>query len=532
MAFQQRVNSDPLLSPEYMESINITNDNENENIDENINQEEFINENVKSFGYSSSNSSIIQSAGNKTDCLYSTPPDQPNEKSIFKKTNIYSSDEFGIDPKSKIKCCQMIDSIFNLKFSTHFEIQIVKTEKIIDFFGSAYIVYTIQTIRKDTNEVLFETQRRYSEFDMLQKHLTARFPTLIVPPIPGKSNLIEYATGSSKNQKDSKMVEKRKRMLQRFLNRLKNHPVFSNLHIIHLFIQTGSQWSSKQDINELAEATNKIVSCIDEPRLALIKDKLSLCLRHITAMYNINNETCKHIQELSIFYASSGEIYNRWSLEENGYSVILDHFRQTGESIYNRLQAILRDMDAYISDTLYEYIKYSEIALSVCKVYRGKFNKYQSITSQVENKHNYLRHIMNETPEQINSNEFSSTTTAATAAVANGSSGINLENNILRFKHTINSLIDNDPIVTRQNNIASTKEQIEQLEKDQENYLKSLAISSLQLKTDIERFEHERQLDFKKLIKQYAIIQRDYNAYQYELWSTIKSQVEFKLNKQ
>jgi len=346
---------------------------------------------------------------------------------------------------------------------------------------------------------------------MLQKHLIARFPTLIVPPIPGKSNIIEYATGSGKNQKDT-MVEKRKRMLQTFLNKLRKHPVFCRIHIIHLFIQQGAQWSSKQDIVELKEGSEKIVSCIDEPRLALIKDKLTLCLKYITAMHNIHSEACKNLQDLSVLYSNSGEIYNSWSLEKEPYSTILDQFRKAGESLYVKLQSALQDMDNYIIDTLVEYIRYIEIAMNVCKVYKNKYLRYQQISQQLENKRNYLKHMENE-----NAHEPSYEPTGS----------IGIENNILRFKSTINSFIDNDPVITRQNNIASAKDFIGQLEKEQENQLEILALASLQVDTDIQRFEKERKEDFFNLFKQYAIIHRNIDAYQYEVWSTIKSQINF-----
>jgi len=258
MSFQPVSGTDPLMSPDYMEDININNDNEAENSTKpTLESDEFKNVDVEF----PNKQNLIQSAGNQIDCTFITPP-EPNVKKLIKKVDIDSLAEFGIDVKNRVHCCDLIDNIFKHENYEDYTIEITQAEKINDFFGSSYIVYTIQTIEKDSHKVLFETKRRYSEFDMLQKHLIARFPTLIVPPIPGKSNIIEYATGSGKNQKDT-MVEKRKRMLQTFLNRLRKHPVFSCMHIVHLFIQSGAQWSSKQDIVELKEGTDKIVSCID-----------------------------------------------------------------------------------------------------------------------------------------------------------------------------------------------------------------------------------------------------------------------------
>jgi len=507
----QPVSDDPLMSPENMEDININNEDENIVTNNTLDTKpDDDDDNFKNVDVEfPNNPSIIQSAGNAVDCKYITPP-EPTIKHLMKTLDINSIEDYGIDTRKSIHCCDILDTVFDFNKFDDYTIEITQAEKINDFFGSSYIVYTIQTLKKDSREVLFETRRRYSEFDMLQKHLIARFPTLIVPPIPGKSNLIEYATGSGKNHTDT-IVEKRKRMLQTFLNRLRKHPVLSHMHIIHLFIQQGAQWSSKQDVVHLQEGTQKIVSCIDEPRLVIIKDKLTLCLKYITIMYNIQGEASKILQELSVSYSNLGEIYNCWSMEKEPYAPILDQFRKTGEALYAKLQAALQSMDNYILDTLVQYIKYIEIALNVCKVYRNKFLRFQQISQQLENKRNYLRHM-----ENANAHEPSYEPTGS----------IGIENNILRFRSTINSFIDNDPIITRQNHMASTKDFISQLERDQEGQLGLLAIASLQVDTDSQRFERERREDFINLFKQYAIIHRDIDAYQYELWSTIKSQID------
>jgi len=506
--FQPVNGTDPLMSPDYMEDININNNDDN-----NDNQIQDNNKKIDMEYPNKPKLEKIQSAGNEIDCLYTTPP-ETNIKRYLKQADTDSISEYGIDKKSRIHCCELVDTIFKYEKYNDYQIEITNAEKVNDFFGSSYIVYSIQTVKKEGHQILFETKRRYSEFDMLQKHLIARFPTLIIPPIPGKSNLIEYATGSGKNQKDT-MVEKRKRMLQTFLNKLRKHPVLCCMHIIHLFIQSGAQWSSEQDIVELKEGTDKIVSCIDEPRLMVIKDRLMTCLKYITAMYNIQSEACKNLQELSVLYSNSGEIYNCWSLENEPYAPILDQFRKTGEALYGRLQSALQSMDNFIIDNLVQYIKYIEIAMNVCKVYRNKFLRFQQISQQLDNKRNYLKQMENE-----NAHEPSFEPTG----------GIGIENNILRFRSTINSFIDTDPMVTRQKNIASTKDFISQLEQEQENQLSILAIASLQVDTDIQRFDKERSNDFKELFKHYAEIYRDIDTYQYKLWSEIKSQITFYTN--
>jgi hypothetical protein len=51
--------------------------------------------------------------------------------------------------------------------------------------------------------------------------------------------LAEYA---QKQKDDSHLIEKRKRMLERFLNRISEHPVLKNEHVFHRFLDGSTMW--------------------------------------------------------------------------------------------------------------------------------------------------------------------------------------------------------------------------------------------------------------------------------------------------
>ncbi|KAJ5613331.1 hypothetical protein N7510_006525 [Penicillium lagena] len=64
-----------------------------------------------------------------------------------------------------------------------------------------------------------EVRRRYSEFASLRQTLVNLHPTLIVPPIPEKHSMADYAAKPTKAKEDTAIIELRKRMLAVFLNR-------------------------------------------------------------------------------------------------------------------------------------------------------------------------------------------------------------------------------------------------------------------------------------------------------------------------
>lgn len=62
-------------------------------------------------------------------------------------------------------------------------------------------------------------RRRYSEFASLRQTLVNLHPTLIVPPIPEKHTVADYAAKPTKAKEDTAIIDLRKRMLGVFLNR-------------------------------------------------------------------------------------------------------------------------------------------------------------------------------------------------------------------------------------------------------------------------------------------------------------------------
>ncbi|KXS94798.1 hypothetical protein AC578_4049 [Pseudocercospora eumusae] len=91
------------------------------------------------------------------------------------------------------------------------EIQIVHAGKNTEG-GGGFITYTIRT-----GEI--EVRRRYSEFASLRQTLVSLHPTLVIPPIPEKHSIADYAAKPTKAKEDAGIIELRQRMLATFLNR-------------------------------------------------------------------------------------------------------------------------------------------------------------------------------------------------------------------------------------------------------------------------------------------------------------------------
>lgn len=72
---------------------------------------------------------------------------------------------------------------------------------------------------------------------MLCNYFLQRYPYVIVPPLPEKHSLLNYAPIPKVGKEEHLIVEKRKRMLVSFLLRVSIHPVLGKDHIFHRFLE-------------------------------------------------------------------------------------------------------------------------------------------------------------------------------------------------------------------------------------------------------------------------------------------------------
>ncbi|KAF2862300.1 hypothetical protein K470DRAFT_243317 [Piedraia hortae CBS 480.64] len=114
-------------------------------------------------------------------------------------------------------------------------IQIVHAGKNSEGSGG-YIVYTIRT-----GDI--EVRRRYSEFASLRLTLVHLHPTLIVPPIPEKHSIVDYAAKPTRAKEDVAIIELRQRMLAIFLNRCRRMREIRDDGVWWRFLDPNVSWS-------------------------------------------------------------------------------------------------------------------------------------------------------------------------------------------------------------------------------------------------------------------------------------------------
>lgn len=91
-------------------------------------------------------------------------------------------------------------------------------------------------------------RRRYSEFSSLREALTRLHPTLIIPPIPEKHTMADYAANPTNAKQDQQIIDLRKRMLAVFLNRCRRMEQVRTDGVWWRFLDPNSSWVCKDSI--------------------------------------------------------------------------------------------------------------------------------------------------------------------------------------------------------------------------------------------------------------------------------------------
>ncbi|KAK3505059.1 sorting nexin-41 [Neurospora crassa] len=102
--------------------------------------------------------------------------------------------------------------------------------------GGRFIVYTIKTGD-------LTVRRRYSEFASLRDALTRLHPTLVIPPIPEKHTMADYAANPTNAKQDQQIIDLRKRMLAVFLNRCRRMEQVRTDGVWWRFLDPNSSWT-------------------------------------------------------------------------------------------------------------------------------------------------------------------------------------------------------------------------------------------------------------------------------------------------
>lgn len=281
------------------------------------------------------------------------------------------------------------------------EIQIVDAVKTSEGSSSTYIAYVIQSSRGTA-------RHRYSEFESLRSALVSLYPVLIVPPIPDKQSLGDYASHPSsmtKTKEDPVTVARRRRMLGVFLNRLVRHPVLGRERVLWRFLAEDLSWSevlhqpplttlpknplrapahdpSNPDLQALFShlpVPSSSAAPLQDPDQRFLDSEVftQKFSAHLSgSLEKINRRLMKRWSDHAVDQAEMGGVLNGFALVEGSVvndgqlinqeaaeatSTAIERTGQAVDATYVATNIMLQDWESQFTEPLHEYAQFSNV---------------------------------------------------------------------------------------------------------------------------------------------------------------------------
>lgn len=297
-----------------------------------------------------------------------------------------------------------------------------------EFSKSSYIVYLISSpVRAMPHSPPqgHEAKRRYSEFEALRDALVQLHPTLIIPPIPSKHSILDYATKQGRAKNDPAMIARRKRMLERFLQRLDMHPVLRMDVVFRRFLDPRYTWHEiahtppittlpRHNLNAPPQnpADPDAPSCysfLPTPSAPLKlhapdahfqeADAFTHRFGHAMAstLEPANRRLVHRWGDIATDLADLGALLNAQSLAEQ--SQLASAMERTGQAVDTMqvaLSGMLHAWEAQVTEPIAEYTQYASILSKVLQWRHLKHQQLEVACDLIESKHQRLAELEKE----------------------------------------------------------------------------------------------------------------------------------------
>lgn len=327
------------------------------------------------------------------------------------------------------------------------EVRILDAHKAGDAKSAPYIVYVSRA--KMASGTVLEAARRYSEFEAFRQAMVRLYPVYLVPPIPDKHSLAEYAVKQTRAADDVATISRRKRMLQSFLVRLANHPVLSQSEVLKQFLDGRMTWAEisassplsrlprsnlrapTHDVARVGAAAlppNAAEADLDDAVAfrqaaaaaaeaaaydALPTPPASTTLRNPNKHFQeaesftdsftshlggtvekVNRRLHKRWQESAADAAELGAVLNAFSLTESGsLAVALERCGQASDTSYVATGEMLQVWQEGFSEPLHEYAQYGTILQQLLAWRHRKHAQVEAVSTGLESRRAQLEQL-------------------------------------------------------------------------------------------------------------------------------------------
>ncbi|KAK9766168.1 Sorting nexin, cytoplasm-to-vacuole targeting pathway/endosomal sorting [Basidiobolus ranarum] len=459
-------------------------------------------------------------------------------------------------------------------------VQILDSDKISEGAHS-YVAYKI----KLENE---EVQRRYSEFESLRSTLLKLHPACIIPPLPEKTSLAQYATKQNRAKDDVLMIEKRKRMLQSFLKRISLHFVLSKEHTFHRFFEN-VPWSevlhslpntnpSKKTDSPTTSVMSQSVTNSDsslrisdsledlrkpDPRFQECESYTNNFEHSISNTEKAQRKVTKKLGDLASDYSELGACLNAVSLNESEeLASAIEKIGQAVDSSFMSTRALANKLQHDVNEPMQEYEQYSISIRKILKARNKKHVQLEGIIDTLAHKKSSLEELEKSEaeskrleevlrnsnhPEEPEVHSLSATDqvpefdleseelqeTHQSSGDGGNNSSLNSTSSTAtkrrsflgKISHKIHGIVDNDPEATRRLQITKSRDQIASLEEQLEQCSQELTNTSTEIQLNLDFFQRQKEYDLREILLSYAKAHLEWCQTNLEAWQEASEEV-------
>ncbi|XP_061418520.1 sorting nexin-30 [Lethenteron reissneri] len=259
-----------------------------------------------------------------------------------------------------------------------------------------YITYrvTVRTTRSEYDGMEFVVRRRYQDFDWLRTKLEETQPTHLIPPLPEK-----FVMKGVVDRFTEDFVTTRQKALDKFLNRLANHPTLSFSSYFHSFLTAKDlalQRRGASLLSRVSESVRLVAGAGGRPKarppeFTAMSDFVEAFGQKLGTLERIAQRILKEQSEYQAELCEYAPLYASWAVhEEAELSRPLHGVHTCLASCSKALERLMLHSSQEVLPTLREYSLYADTAQAVLRrrdQIQAEFEtKVESLASRKEDK--------------------------------------------------------------------------------------------------------------------------------------------------
>jgi len=398
---------------------------------------------------------------------------------------------------------------FTVPGANNLQIEICDPQKESDGsnFFTTYLIKsktTLENYSQKENQV----RHRFTDFINLNQALISAYPSCIIPPLPEKKVIESFITG---DRFSPEFTERRRRLLEVYMQRIARHPVIQNSDILKNFLESTDMSraieQSKVDNNTVLDGIGDSIinsfSKIKNVNEKFVKakeklERLEVNLQHVEKLHTniVKQERAleSHMNDFALAAEKFGET-------DNDLESIANEFSNTLRNVSKNIsEKALKEEHIYIGN-IRGYINYCQSYKDALKARDQKQMDYEGLSS-------YLKSYDDEYKKYENN-------------PAHISSGIT---SFVSRKY--DEMKGNDPRLRREEKMNNLQKKIEELKPEVERSEQDTKRFDEDITKEIEYFDNFQIMDFRKYLNDYIDIQMESYQKNKNLWDDLIEKFE------